>query len=624
MLQDIRDNAQSWAAKTIVGLLVVSFAIWGIHSIIGTFSSQPAVAKVNGEDITQQKFQETVELQKQQELSQMQNPDPASIDMAKLKKSVLNGLIEQTALYQDAQEQGLGLTKKDLDSIISSLPQFQQDGKFSEQAFMNAVRNLGMTVGGFRDLVRQQYLINQIRTGVMASSFTTPSAVQDLLRLQKQKRSFAVLHLPASLVSDQVKVSDSDLKAYYEKHKSTFVKPESVDAAYIELSASQLMDQVQVSDSEMQNLYKQKMADYQAHEEREAAHILIQDKGPEKKVKAKLQMIQKKLDDGESFAKLAKEYSDDVASAKQGGDLGYAPKGTYAPAFDKALFSMKKGQVKGPIKTQYGYHFIKLLAVRKEPKPTFEAMKGKLHDEIAKKKADQLFAKKLATLKDKAFTAYDLQEPAKDLGLKVQVVKGVTRQGGPAPFGHPGLDKALFSDDVLNNGNNTDVIHLGDNNVVVARVRKHYPKSEKPLDEVQDQIRDQLRSEQAIALLNKKAQSLMTKVQGGEGLDAMAGSVGQKWQDHSAVTRNANGIDAPVLEKAFSMPRPGKSGPSLATLDQGKGVDLIALKKVTEPDLSDMKSQEKQYRRFLAQQQGRREYLDYTDQVKNEAKVERY
>ena len=624
MLQNIRDNAQNWVSKTIVGLLIVSFAIWGIHAIIGTFSGEPAVAKVNGQDITQEKFQQAVELQKQRELSQMKDPDPASIDMPKLKKAVLNGLIEQTALYQDARNQGLDLTKNDLDNIIKSVPEFQKDGKFSEQAFMDTVRNMGLTVGGVRDLVKRQYLINQIRAGIMVSSFTTPAEIQDLLRLQKQERSFSVLTLPQTLVKGQIKVTDAEIQKYYDSHKSGFMKPESVNAAYVELNAQNLKSQVTVTDQELHNLYQQKMADYKAHQERRAAQILIADKGSEEAVKAKLKMIQKKLDEGESFATLARKYSDDALSAKQGGDLGFAPKGTYGPAFEKALFSMKKGQVKGPIKTQYGYQFIKLLAIQSEPKPSFESMKDKLRTQLVNQKVNQIFAKKLSTLKDKAFTAYDLQEPAKDLGLQVQVVKGVTRQGGPAPFDHPGLVKALFSDDVLNNGNNTDVIQLGDNDVVVARVRKHFPPKEMPLSAVRDKIRGWLHDDQLNAALKKKADDLIDQAKKGQTLAQVAQSVGGQWQDHDKVTRNNGKIDPKVVQRAFSMPRPAKDQPSFAVLETNSGVDLVALKSVTEPDLSKLKADEQNYRRFLAQQQGRREYIDYTDQVKAKADVERF
>lgn len=625
MLQNIRDNAQNWVSKTIVGLLIVSFAIWGIHAIIGTFSGEPAVAKVNGQDITQEKFDQAVNLQKQRELSQMKDPDPASIDMPKLKKAVLNGLIEQTALYQDAQNQGLDLTKKDLDNIIKSVPEFQQDGKFSEQAFMDTVRNMGLTVGGVRDLVKRQYLINQIRAGIMVSSFTTPAQIQDLLRLQKQERSFSVLTLPQSLVKGQITVSDAQIQKYYNSHKSSFMKPESVNAAYLELNAQDLKSQVTVTDQELHNLYQQKMADYKAHEERRAAQILIEDKGSEKAVKAKLKMIQKKLNEGEDFAELARKYSDDALSAKQGGDLGFAPRGTYGDAFEKALFSMKKGEVKGPIKTQYGYQFIKLLAIQSEPKPSFQSMKDKLRTEFVDQKVNQIFAKKLSTLKDKAFTAYDLQEPAKDLGLQVQVAKGVTRQGGPAPFDHPGLVKALFSDDVLNNGNNTDVIQLGDNDVVVARVRKHFPAKEMPMSAVREKIRGWLHDDQVNAALKKKARNLIDQAtKGGQTLAQVAQSVGSQWQDHDKVTRNSDKVDPQVLQRAFSMPRPDKNQPSFAVLETSRGIDLVALKSVTEPDLSKLKADEQNYRRFLAQQQGRREYLDYTDEVKAKANVERY
>lgn len=624
MLQNMRDNAQSVVAKVIVGLLVISFSLWGIHSIIGSFSSEPKVAKVNGDPITQSQFERLVELQREQMLAQMSKPDPAAIDQSKLKKTVLNGLIQQTVMYQDAHDHGLRLTDHDIDNLISSSPRYQQNGKFSEQAFEAQVRNMGLTVGEFRDLIRKEYLIRQIQAGVIASGFMSDSQVNDIMKLRFQTRSFKALNLPDSLVAKEVSVSDQEIKDYYDKHTDQFVAPESVDAAYIELSVSDLEDQVQVSDKELHNLYDQKMQAFKAHEERDAAQILIEDKGDEKAVKAKLDEIKKKIDSGADFAELARKYSDDVATAKKGGELGYATKGTYTPAFDDAVFSMKKGEVKGPVKTPFGYHFIKLLDIRSQPKPTFAQMEGKLRQELKKQEAKKLFAQKLSNLQDAVFTADSLQGPAQKFGLKVQQVNGVTRQGGPAPFDHPGLVSKLYSSDVLKDGNNSEGVHLGDDAIVFTRVVKHHPEHQETLDQVQAQVRKTLEEQKTYAKLEDEAKQLIDHLKAGSSDDSIAKDAGTSWEAHDKVGRDDQDVDGDVLTKVFGMPRPADKKPTYATVRTDKGLAILQLDAVQDPDAATLKKQFDGFQQYLARQSGANDYNDYSQQLQQQADVERY
>ena len=623
MLQNIRDNAQSVVAKVIVGLLVVSFSIWGIHSIIGSFNGAPAVAKVNGEEITQQKFEHVFQLQRQRTLAQMENPDPAAIDEGQLKKSVLDALIQEAVLVQDAHDKGLQLSDADVDALITSMPQFQSNGQFSQDALMATVRNLGLSVQEFRDLLRRQYLTSQVRNGIVNTAFVSDTQAKELMALQQQTRSFKTLLLPLTSVADKVSISDEEIQSYYKAHPSEFVQPESVDASYIELSVNDLLNQVDVSEQEMKDLYQRKMQDYQAHEERDAAHILIADQGSDKATQAKVEEVKKKLDAGADFGALAKQYSDDVSSAKNGGKLGYATRGTYAPAFDKALFSMKKGAVKGPVKTEYGYHFIKLLDVRTQPKPTFAEIKPQLKQELAKQKAQELFAQKSSTLADKAFSSYDLQEPAKDVGLKIQQLSGITRDGGPAPFDQPGLVQQLFSDDVLNNGNNTEMVHLGDDRVVVARVKEHHPESQKPLAAVQDQIRQKLKVEKGLKRLNEVAKQLVADAAQSKSVDAISVPPDTSWQSHENVSRAGSDADPSLLRKVFSMQRPQGQGMTLSTLDTDKGVQLIALTQVQVPADATSKDRLASLKQLLANQQGIKEYLDYQQYLQDHAEITR-
>jgi len=276
MLQDIRNNAQGTIAKVIIGLLIVSLSIWGMDAIVGGFSGEPEVATVNGEDITEREFLRVVQMESQRRLSRMENPDPSMLDEDQIRTDVLDSLIQEQVLIQDANAQGLELNDADIDALITQMPQFQVDGQFNRDRFVATVRNMGMGVGEFREAMRKQYVVNQIRAGIVQSGLVADENAEQLLQIQNQTRSFRVLDIPASSVADAVSVSDADVEAFYEENSGAFQQPERVDAAYITLSLGALAESIEVDDAELQAYYEQQAADL-ASEERRASHILIEE-----------------------------------------------------------------------------------------------------------------------------------------------------------------------------------------------------------------------------------------------------------------------------------------------------------------------------------------------------------
>ncbi|HEY9118506.1 MAG TPA: SurA N-terminal domain-containing protein, partial [Marinobacter sp.] len=307
MLQDIRDNAQGTIAKIIIGVLIVSLSIWGMDAIIGGFSGEPEVATVNGEDITERDFLRVVQMETQRRLAAMNNPDPSLLDDDQIRREVLESLIQEQVLIQDASNQGLELSDADIDSLITQMPQFQVDGKFNRDRFVATVRNLGMGVGEFREAMRRQYVVSQIRAGLVQSGVVAEENAAHLLRIQNQTRDFRMVRLSADDVAGQVEVTDEEVAAYYEGNTGLFMLPERVDAAYIALSLEALADTVEISDEEIAAYYESRAAEL-ADEERRAAHILIEDNDSAGETIAE---IQRRLAEGEEFASLAKEFSTD-------------------------------------------------------------------------------------------------------------------------------------------------------------------------------------------------------------------------------------------------------------------------------------------------------------------------
>ncbi|WP_379945168.1 SurA N-terminal domain-containing protein [Marinobacter sp. LM1] len=616
MLQDIRDNAQSTIAKVIVGLLIISLSIWGMDAIIGGFTGEPEVATVNGQDITEREFLRTVQMESQQRLMQMENPDQSLLDEDQIRRDVLDALIREAVLTQDAQSQGLELTDADIDSLITQMPQFQVDGQFNRDRFVATVRNLGMGVAEFRESMRKNYVVNQIRAAIVQTGVVAPENAAHLLAIQNQTRDFRVLTLDGSSVQDKVDVTEADVQAYYDENRDQFRQPEQVDAAYITLSQGALAESIEVSEDEVRAYYEERAEEY-AREERRAAHILVEagDEGQET-----LATIQQRLEDGESFAVLAEEYSVDTVSAQEGGDLGFAGRGVYDEAFEDALFGLEEGEVSGPVETSFGLHLIKLEEVRRSDVPAFDELREDLRLELARTKASERFAEVRSQLADAAYAADDLAGPAEELGLEIRVVEGVSRDGGAAPFDHAGLVRQLFSEDVLEGGYNTELIDVGDNVSVVARVREYHEPRQLELADVEPEIRRILERTETRDALAARVDELVAQLESGTSADELGAG---EWQQFENQGRSVSGLSPRVVQEVFSMARPDGDSPTVGRAVTADQAAVIVLTGVNEGEVDQEGAEYQQLMRFLAQLEGQREYTAYQQYLRNTAEVER-
>ena len=617
MLQDIRENAQGTIAKIIIGLLIVSLSIWGMDAIVGGFAGEPEVATVNGEDITEREFLRVVQMESQRRLSEMDTPDPSLLNEDQIRQDVLESLIREQVLIQDANAQGLELSDADIDSLITQMPQFQVDGTFNRDRFVATVRNMGMGVGEFREAMRKQYVVNQIRAGIAQSAMVTEENVAQLLRIQNQTRDFRVLTLTADEVREDVEVSDAEIEAYYQENIEDYRLPERVDAEYIALSLEALAETVDVSDEELESYYKERASEL-ASEERRAAHILIEG-GDE--ASDTVSTIQERLASGEKFADLAEEFSADSMSAAEGGDLGFAGRGIYDEAFEETLFALEKGEVSEPVETSFGVHLIKLLDVRKAEVPPLEEMKDELRRELAQREAQERFAEVRTQLADSAYAADDLNEPAEELGLEIRETEDVTRDGGAAPFDHGGLVRQLFSEDVLQDRFNTELIDVGDNVSVVARVKTYYEAEEQPLDAVREDIRTVLVEQKTRESLKEQADAIIAELESGATVEEL--DVGD-WEVYTEQSRSASGeLGRQQIATAFSLERPADGGVTYGKTLSRNGISIVALDQVNEGEITQGSGELSQLRQFLASMEGQREYAAYQQYLRERAEVSR-
>ncbi|MCW1243126.1 SurA N-terminal domain-containing protein [Pseudomonas sp. SAICEU22] len=623
MLQNIRDNSQGWIAKTIIGVIVALMALTGFDAIFKATTNSNEAAKVNGENISQNELSQAVDMQRRQLMQQLgKDFDASLLDEKMLRDSALKGLIDRKLLLQGAHDAKFGFSEAALDQVILQTPEFQVDGKFSPERFDQVIRQLGYGRLQFRQMLAQEMLIGQLRAGLAGSGFVTDAQVLAFARLEKQTRDFATLTIKAD--PSAVKLTDDEVKAYYDQHAKEFMTPDQVVIDYLELKKASFFDQVSVKDEDLQAAYQKEIANLS--EQRRAAHILIEvnDKVTEAQAKAKIEEVQARLAKGESFEALAKEYSQDPGSANNGGDLGYAGPGVYDPEFEKALYALSKDQVSAPVRTDFGLHLIKLLGVEAPEVPTFASLKEKLTRELKTQQVEQRFVEATKQLEDASFEASDLAQPAQDLKLTVHTSAPFGREGGEGIAANRAVVTAAFSPEVLNEGANSTAIELDPETVVVLRAKEHRKPEQLPLENVAGPIRAQLAKEHASAAAKTRADELIASLRDGKAaLDKPVN--GQGWKAVEAATRGQEGVDPAVLQALFRMPKPeSKDKPTFASVTLADGsVTVLRLNGVNEA-AAPTDEEKAEYRRYLASRVGQQDFAAYRKQLESQADIKRF
>ncbi|QYY79961.1 SurA N-terminal domain-containing protein [Pseudomonas germanica] len=623
MLQNIRDNSQGWIAKTIIGVIVALMALTGFDAIFQATTHKNEAAKVNGDEISQNELSQAVDMQRRQLMQQLgKDFDASLLDEKMLRESALKGLIDRKLLLQGAEQAKFAFSEGALDQVILQTPEFQVDGKFSSERFDQVIRQLGYSRMQFRQMLAQEMLIGQLRAGVAGSGFVTDAEVLAFARLEKQTRDFATLNVKADPAA--VKLTDDEVKAYYDEHAKEFMTPDQVIIDYVELKKSSFFDQVAVKDEDLQAAYQKEIANLS--EQRRAAHILIEvnDKTTEAQAKAKIEDVQARLAKGEKFEALAKEFSQDPGSANNGGDLGYAGPGVYDPAFEKALYSLSKDQVSEPIRTDFGYHLIKLLGVEAPEVPTLASLKDKLTRELKAAQVEQRFVEATKQLEDSAFEASDLAQPAADLKLTVHTSKPFGREGGESVAANRAVVTAAFSTEVIDEGANSTAIELDPETVIVLRSKEHLKPAQLPLENVSAAIRTQLTKEHASAAAKTKAEKLIADLRDGKApLDKAVD--GQNWKATEAATRGQEGVDPAVLQALFRMPKPAaKDKPTFTSVTLPDGSLMIVRLNGVNEAAAPTDEEKVQYRRFLASREGQQDFAAYRKQLEAQADIKRF
>jgi peptidyl-prolyl cis-trans isomerase D len=632
MLDFMRERAQSWFAWVVFIIVVVPFAMWGVSQYTGN-SSDVNVAVVNGKKISDNQFRRAYEQQRNRLRAMMgKNFDPSLIDDKQLKNQVLENLIEREVLLQGAHDAGLRVSEVRVGSEIRSIPNLQSKGQFDADLYHRMLRSQGLSIGTFENMVKNDLVIQQLNRGISNSAFVTNPELNALLRIKLQQRDIGYVLVPMASHIGDAKVGDKAIEQYYKDNPDRFKVPEQVSVDYLDLSVDGLAKDVKVSEDELRERYKERAADFTTPEERRARHILIQvasDAPPEKvdAAKKKAEQILARIHKGESFAELAKKFSQDPGSAKQGGDLGFFGRGVMDKAFEKAAFALKVGQVSEPVRSTFGFHIIKLEGIRGGETKPFEQVRAQLEKDLKRQKAEDKFYSEAETLSNVVFEHADnLNEAAQELHLPVQSTGLFSRDNGTGIAANPKVREAAFSDDVLLDGKNSEAIEITEDHVVALHLKEHKPAALRPLEEVREDIRRQLRIEAAKAKTKELGEAMLAKIKGGEDVAAATASLKLKWNRLGFVAREYNKVNPQIIDAAFRLgfsddAKPVYDGKALSSGDYAV-YGLYAVKE-GDPAGADEKTV-KSLKSTLTQESGRVVFNDYVDALKQKAEITRH
>lgn len=556
MLQTIRERFTGGFALLILGLLAVSFVFFGIGNF--NFLNSGWAAKVGESEISIAQLENAY----QNQLLRMSDYGDLPEEYRRLiREGVLEGLVRDTLVEQHIDDAGFRVDDGMVTELIQNAPDFQEDGVFSKDKYYAWLDQTAQDVRIFEAQQRQGIRIGQLQRGIGATAFVTPSEYRRYLNLFAEQRQVSIATFDVAALADTVVVKEEDVVAYYEARPQGFMSPESVDFEYLELDRDQLAAIAEVSDEQLQQIYADAPDRFLRDEQRRASHILILSQDDDDAAKEQANALTARAKAGEPFADLARTNSADGGTAEQGGDLGLVLQTQMPGALGDAIFSMDKGEILGPVKTDFGYHVVQLNDIVAGGPLPLDEVRGELEREIRDAAANEAFRELERQISDALFDAEDLQAIAETTGLELKTTTGYTRFGGE-PFGdNQAVIDTVFDVRILTDGQISDVIELDENRSIVIAVAEYHEELRKPLDEVREDIVFSQQSERALNMIQDRARRLLEQLEAGEDFDTIAKTIEADYQPMLNIDRLNQEVDQVLLDAIFmaKKPAPGKA-----------------------------------------------------------------
>lgn len=587
----------------VMGILILAFALWGVGDYFSQ-SSGDTLAKVNGETITYSEFSNQFATYRQNMLSQFGDQlQPDFFDSPMMRRNFLESMINSELHRQAAFANGYTVTGEQIRSILSDVEIFQNaDGQFDRELYAGYLAQTNQSAQSLQARIVNEEAAQAVNQLFDDTAFMTPKEAKTIAMLRNQSRDFDYFLIKTDQFAEAVSVSDEEISDYYTNNSDQFMTEEMVKVDYIELDAEQVADQIDVSEQDALANYEENKERFEKPAQRQAAHILIND---DAQAQETLKTIQTKLADDESFADLAKQYSQDPGSADQGGDLGLVNPGDMVEEFDEALFNMEEGQISEPVKTEFGYHIIQLQEIKEARIPTFEEVKADIIRDLQARQAQTLFLDKANELSGLILDAQSgLSQPAEATDLEVKTTEFFPRSGGEGPAANPEFVKMAYSPMVKEDLLNSDVINLSDTHIAFIHMNEIKPAEIKPLEEVKDIIKTRLTNEKTAEQAEQLAQEIKSKAQQEDlDLNDMTDDFGLDIVAARDVKRTGSSHPVNVVNAVFRLLPPDKSDDTIHVV-KGNGTDvavvqLLAVKMPDESSLTDVNQESAQLERNI-------------------------
>ncbi|WP_084669915.1 SurA N-terminal domain-containing protein [Duganella zoogloeoides] len=602
-------------------IIVPSFALVGLESYKGFGDDATTIAKVGGQPLTQQEFDNALRNQLDSYRQRMgEQFDQKMFDTPEFKQNILDQLIAERAIGVEVTRSNLTISDAQLQRAIMDL--FGGAANFDMERYKAILASQGLTPAMNDARMRRDMALQQLGGAVQSTGFAPRAVATTLSNIGSQEREVQELALPITEFVPQVKVTDAMVKAFYDKNSKFFEIPEQAKIEYVVLNNDAVLSQVKVTDADIAKYYDANQAAFTTPESRRAAHILVAlKKGASAadvataKAKAEAIAAEVRKTPGD-FAKIAKAKSEDPSS-EQGGDLDYVTKGSLPAPLEAAVMKLKQGEISDPVQSDYGFHVLTVTELKPAVVKPLESVKTDVADALKTSQASKKYSEMAEVFTNTVYEQSDSLKPAADkLGLKIETASNISRtpspQAGPAPYNNAKFLTALFSNDSITKKSNTEAIEVAPSTLVAGRIVEFKPASKRPLAEVDAAIRQRVTMEEAAKLASKAgAEKLAAARKAGD-----ATGFGPAKLVSRSKPEGLNGVALQEVMKADTSKLPAYVGVELP----GMGYSVYRIGKVQQPveqDAERRKQEAEQIGTIIAQQ----EMYEYIELLKQRAKV---
>ena len=631
MLQNIGDTlkGQRWLAILLLGLLILVFALWGAYGIVDLSFGTPSYGlKVNGEEVPASQLQNAWQEQQSKYQQQLKTDMPPAM-RARLQEQLLDQYVRETLVRQRATARGFRVNDEAVAAAYQHETAFQVGGKFDAMAARGMLAQIGTTPAGYEKQLRNSLQVGQLEQSLQIGDFMTNTEIARAFSLENEQREVRYALLPLAGFAAAVKVDDARAKAWYDAHAEDYLTPDSVRLQYAELRLDTIAAALKVDPADLNAWYQQNQSRYVEAEKRRARHILItiggaKDAAADAAALAKAEQVRKEARAGGDFSALAKKYSQDPGSAPAGGDLGWALRGAYVQAFSNQLFAMKIGEISEPVKTQFGYHIIRLDEVQPEHARTLGDARSQIEGDYRRERASDVFGDRQERLQQKleSTTGADLAALAQEFGLTLGEVPEYTRGGGGALGANADLNALVFGDTMLKDLRIGGPVALADDRMVIAKVLEHHKPQARPLASVRADIDAAVRKEEGTTVARATAESAVKELIAGASLEEVAKRLKATATPAALMGRGDPQPPAQIRDAAFAVPAlaAGKPAYQAIAMDQG-GAAILAVLSVKPGATGSNAASDQQLVASFNQHHREAEFAAYLAEMQRLAKV---